>query len=243
MVYYGGGMTGKQKGRMTLDLTMTVLSLILMGGSFFFPWDGVHEILGTVLLALWALHVVLNRRWYRALFKGHYNPYRLMQAVVNMTILVCAVALMVSGIMLSNHVFAFLHIYFGAGFARTLHLLASHWYFICMSLHIGMHVSMIFRQLAGKKSADGQNVKSAARRLIMRIVLLAICGYGVYSFITRNIGKYLFLTQPFFFLDIDRGYVLFFTDYLSIVVLIAVISHYLATFLTVAGKHRSHRGN
>lgn len=218
-------MTAQQKRRMALDITMTILSLILMGGAYFFPWDGVHEILGTVLLVLWAVHVILNRRWYKSLFKGSYNPFRVMQAVVNCAILVCAVFLMISGIMLSNHVFAFLHIESGTGFARVAHLLASHWYLLFMSLHIGMHVGMISRQIMAKRAAQAKTTDtprtSKARTMIFRVILALVCAYGLYAFISRGVWKYLILRQEFFFFDMEKGYLLFFTDYVAIVVLFA----------------------
>lgn len=46
--------------RMTVDISMSIFSLVLMG-----------------------VHVVLNRRWYASLAKGAYRPFRIMQAVVN----------------------------------------------------------------------------------------------------------------------------------------------------------------
>ena len=100
-----------------------------MGGNYFFPWTGVHEVLGAVLFVLWGVHVALNRRWHASLAKGAYRPFRIVQAVVNCGILACALFLMISGIMISQHVFAFLGISGGANFARKAHMLASHWYF------------------------------------------------------------------------------------------------------------------
>jgi len=47
--------------RMPLDMMMTVLSIILMGGTVLFPDDKIHQILGMTLLVLWAVHIVLNR--------------------------------------------------------------------------------------------------------------------------------------------------------------------------------------
>ena len=55
------------KIRMSVDIAMTVLSIILMGGNYLFPADIVHEILGVGLFLLWAVHIVLNRRWYATL--------------------------------------------------------------------------------------------------------------------------------------------------------------------------------
>lgn len=49
--------------RMMLDIAMTVATLVLMGGNYFFESTAVHEILGVVLLVLWAVHITLNRRF------------------------------------------------------------------------------------------------------------------------------------------------------------------------------------
>ena len=135
------------KIRLPLDITMTVLSIILMGGNFLFPAEIVHEIMGVGLFVLWGVHIFLNRRWYAslaqasksitstnandrraysAIFRGKYNPYRVMQTVINCCILLCTIFLMISGIILSNQLFTFLNIQSGLGFARIAHLLSSH---------------------------------------------------------------------------------------------------------------------
>ena len=108
-------MTKPQCLRMSIDITMTILSIILMGGNFLFPAKIVHEILGVALFVLWAIHIFLNRRWYGAIFKGKYNPYRVMQTVINCCILICTIFLMISGIILSNQLFTFLNIQSGLG--------------------------------------------------------------------------------------------------------------------------------
>ena len=93
------------------------------------------------------VHIALNRRWYSAIFRGKYNPYRIMQTVINCGILLCTIFLMISGIILSNQLFTFLNIQGGLGFARIAHLLASHWYYLFMSLHIGLHVGVITNKM------------------------------------------------------------------------------------------------
>ena len=230
-------MTKTQGLRMPVDISMTILSIILMGGNYLFPLDIVHEILGVSLFVLWAVHIALNRRWYTALFRGKYNPFRVMQTVINCCILICTIFLMISGIMLSNHIFTFLDIQGGLGFARIAHLLASHWYYLFMSLHIGLHVGMIANKIKQKKEARGESsaeqIKSqgTARKNIFRILLAISCAYGVYAFITRGVWKYLVLRQQFFFFDLERGYILFALDYISIIILFATLSHFAATIL------------
>ena len=227
-----------KKFRISLDITMTILSIILMGGNYLFPADIVHEILGVGLFVLWAVHIILNHRWYAslaqasklitstnandrrsygAIFKGKYNPYRVMQTVINSCILICTIFLMISGIILSNHIITFLNIQGGLGFARIAHLLASHWYYLFMSLHIGLHVGRLFQNITAK--------------IIPRIILALVCAYGIYAFIARGVWKYLTLRQQFFFFDLDRGYILFAIDYISIIILFATLSHLLAKSL------------
>ena len=69
------------------------------------------------------------------------------------------------------------------------------------------------------------------RKIIPRIILALFCAYGLYAFIARGVWKYLILRQQFFFFDLERGYVLFALDYISIIILFATISHLLATRL------------
>ena len=58
--------------------------------------------------------------------------------------------------------------------------------------------------------------------------LAGICTYGLYAFISRCVWRYLVLQQQFFFLDMEKGYVTFFTDYSAIIVLFAACAHYVA---------------
>ena len=234
------------KIRLPLDIMMTLVSIVLMGGNFLFPAEIVHEILGVGLFVLWGVHIALNRRWYGAIFKGKYNPYRIMQTVINCCILLCTIFLMISGIILSNQLFTFLGIEKGLGFARIAHLLASHWYYLFMSLHIGLHVGVITNKMrhpapinchpelvsgSSTNEMPKQLRHDKLRKIIPRIILALVCAYGLYAFITRGVWKYLILRQQFFFFDLERGYVLFAMDYISIIILFAVVSRLVAAIL------------
>ncbi|MBR5932742.1 MAG: hypothetical protein IK002_02025 [Treponema sp.] len=54
-----------QRLRMTIDITMTILSIILMGGNYLFPADLVHEILGVGLFILWGVwkYLILQQQF------------------------------------------------------------------------------------------------------------------------------------------------------------------------------------
>lgn len=189
---------------------MAVLTLVLMGGNGLF--NGlVHEILGVVLFVLWIVHIVWNRAWIKGFLKGKYNALRIVRTIINTCVIVCVLFLMISGVMLSNHVFAWLGVESGASFARNAHMLASHWYLVFVSLHIGLHLSLFIRG----RVATG--------------IAAALGAYGIYAFVARGLWKYLTLQQPFFFLDLERGCLLFALDYIAIMAMFAVVMHLAMT--------------
>ena len=211
------------KFRIPLDILMTLLSIILMGGTMFFPDDRVHQICGISLIVIWVVHVVLNRRWYGSLFKGNYQPYRIMQIIVNLGVLICALLLMISGLLMAWFIPAD-WVDGALEFARITHLLASHWYYIFISFHIGLHGAM----LAGKMKIHG---------FVPRIICILISLYGIYAFIIRGVWKYMLGLQQFFFFDFNRGYVLFALDYISIIVLFGTTVYYLGKLIVSRPKH------
>ena len=205
------------KLRIPLDILMTILSVILMGGTMFFPDDRVHQIFGISLIVIWVAHLVLNHRWYGTLFKGNYVPYRIMQIIVNLGVLLCALFLMISGLLMAWFIPSS-WVGGALGFARITHLLASHWYYVFMAFHIGLHGAM----LASKIKIRG---------LATQIICLLISLYGVYAFIIRGLWKYMSLRQQFFFLDLERGYVLFALDYIAILVFFGTVSYHLGRLI------------
>ena len=211
--------------RRALDVLMTALSVLLMGGITAFENLAVHEWLGAALIVLWIFHNVLNRGFYRSLFRGKYNAARIVMVSVNGALLVCVTLLAVSGIILSNSVFTFLNIHGGMAFARTAHLVASHWYYILVALHFALHVGAVFGNIPVTK--DSLHPVAAK---IFRAVPIVFSAYGIYAFILRGYYKYLFNTQPFFFFDIERGFALFILDYFSIFVLAATVFYYILKF-------------
>ena len=102
--------------------------------------------------------------WWRSLGKGRYTPARVFQLVIDLLVLLAMLGLMVSGVMLSNHVFAFLPISGGMSFARLLHMASAYWGFVLMSLHLGLHWNMILsmaRRAAGANPRAGHGALPA----------------------------------------------------------------------------------
>ena len=219
-------MKPKIKFKIFIDLVMTVLLLCQM--AYMLIGETIHEWIGVTMFVLFILHHILNVNWYQNLAKGKYSPLRTIQTAVNFSVLISMVALMVSGIILSREVFAFLPIHSGMGLSRILHMLAAYWGFILMSIHLGLHWGMVTgmarKMIGGKRS-------SAAWIWILRGLALVICCIGVYSFFINNIADYLFMRSQFVFFDMEQPLPLFFLEYLSMMGLWVCLAYYGARWL------------
>ena len=187
-------MKAKMKIKMGIDFLMTVLLFLLM--SYQITGQKLHEWFGTGMLVLFLLHNILNIRWYGSLFKGKYTLLRAMQTLINISVLISMLCLGFSGIVLSRHIFAGLPIQGPMATARTMHLAASYWGFVLMSIHLGFHWSMVlglFRRLCNRKKTP------AAFVWLMCFIAIFIAGYGAYCFHKENILSYMFLKQEFVF--------------------------------------------
>ena len=198
--------------RPVVDIAMTLLLLLSMAYELVGPafaelceklfgmsFDGyeygalMNEAIGTAFLLLIAFHLWLNRRWLMNMFKGRYNAARSVLVLADILLIVDVVFLTVSGVMMSRALD--LYVDDGMSFARTAHLLSSYWGYVIMSFHIGLH----FRKFP--------------------LWLLAPMAYGVYAFIQRQIGEYMFLYSEFVFFDFDEPIGYFFLDYIAVMLL------------------------
>ena len=54
---------------MRLEIPLTILSLLLMGGNMFLPWVPAHEVIGVALMVVWGVHIYLNFQRFLSLVK------------------------------------------------------------------------------------------------------------------------------------------------------------------------------
>ena len=130
-----------------VDTAMTVLLLFLM--AYQVTGETAHEWIGIGMTALVIVHQVLNRKWYGALFKGKYSPLRIVQTCINVALVIGFVLTALCGINMSVHAVPFLSDFMRASLGRRLHLTLSHWCFVLMGLHLGLHIPAM---LAGFKN-------------------------------------------------------------------------------------------
>lgn len=95
-----------------------------------------------------------------------------------------------------------------------------------MSLHLGLHWNIAVNMVV--KLFDNFCV---CYKWVSKISAFLISGYGIYAFLKRQIGDYLFLRMHFAFYDYKEQVLYFIMDYLTVMILIAVIGYYISSFL------------
>ena len=207
--------------KIVVDIGMTVMLLLLM--TYELIGAAAHEWLGMGMFALFIIHHILNRKWSRCVFKGKYTLFRIWQTILVIGILFTMIGSMYSGVILSEHALSFLPIKGGRAFAREVHMLSSYWGFVLMSLHLGLHWSIMMgmaKRFVKKLPAAG--------KWLLRGIAAFIAGYGMYAFIQREIGRYMLLKNHFAFFDFEEPLIFFLADYVAVMALFVWVSHYFS---------------
>ena len=212
-------MQPKMIGKIIVDLGMTILLMLLM--AFELIGRTAHEWIGAGMFVLFIVHHILNRKWSGNLFHGKYSSYRSLQTVSAVLVFLAMLGSMVSAVLISREVFAFLPISGGRSFGRTLHMLCAYWGFLFLSFHLGVNWNMILG-MAGKLCRK----PSKLRARLIRTAGVLIATYGVYALLRRGIPSYLFLQTQFVFFDFEEPLIFFFVDYLAVMGLFVFAGHY-----------------
>ena len=178
--------------KLIIDILLAVGLLLLM--SYQVTGEAAHEWTGIAMTALMIVHQVLNRKWYAALFKGKYAPLRAAQTAVNAALVVCFVLTALCGVNMSVYAVPFLGDFMRASLGRRLHLTLSHWCFVLMGVHLGLHLPAMLAGVKGK----------GVRRAGWCLSILA-AGAGFWLFLRNNSPDYLFYRVPFAFIDYDKA--------------------------------------
>lgn len=206
---------------MVIDLVMIILMLILMASLL--TGDTAHEVLGVSFGILFIAHNILNWRWYRALPKGRYDAVRILQAAVNLLLLLDMLAVMVSAMTISQTVFASLDLKGGVN-GRKIHMFTAYLGFILMSIHLGLHWKMIMSMVRKLKKSIAAN---RVLTFVLRMAAALIAAYGVYASFGRNMSSKFTFQNTFDFWDYNKSAELFFIDYLAIMGLYVFVTHYI----------------
>ena len=181
-----------KRAKHIFDILLGIGLLLLM--SYQAVGEAGHEWTGISMTLLMILHQILNRKWYAALFKGKYTPLRIVQTLINAALVICFVLTALCGINMSVHAVPFLSEFMRASLGRRLHLTLSHWCFVLMGLHLGLHIPAMLKGIK----------RQTARRIGFGCSALA-AGAGLWLFLRNNHPDYLFYRVPFAFIDYDKA--------------------------------------
>lgn len=214
-------MKASVKFKICVNVTMTAALYACM--AYMLVGEEAHEWIGSGLALLFVLHNALNRKWYAALLTGRYTPLRAFQTAVNLLCLVLMAAAAVSGAAMSRYLYDIPFLSGGASLARTVHMLAAYWGYCFISLHLGLHWSMILGMM--KNAAAPQRAPRWITPLL-RTAGAAAALLGAHALMRHNLLDYMFLRNQFVFFDTERPLCLFFLDYAAIMALWAWLAHY-----------------
>ena len=202
-----------------VDIAMTVLLLCLM--AYQVTGEMAHEWIGMGMTVLIIIHQILNRKWYGALFKGKYRPYRILSTTLNILLLLSFLLTAFCGMSMSGYAVPFLYGMAPVSFVRRTHLSMSHWSFVLMGLHLGMHIPMMTAGLKWK----------GRTKTILAGLFTCIGGIGLYLFLRNGMPDYLFFRVPFAFLDYEKAGWLVFLENLLMLSFCALIGNLAAIIL------------
>lgn len=210
-----------------IDVIMTALLLFLM--AYQVTGEVLHEWIGIAMTVLVIVHQILNRRWYKGLFKGKYNAYRIVTTVNNI-LLLCAFALTAfCGMAMSGYAVPFLYGMTSISFARQFHLAMSHWAFILMGLHAGLHIPAMISKWKLNKTV----------RMICSVIFAFIAGYGLFLFVRNKMPDYMFFKVVFAFLDYEKAKALVILENLLMLIFWAFIGNHIANLAMGKSEKRN----
>lgn len=194
-----------KRQRLILDIAMSILLVLQM--LYLLIGEAYHEWAGILLILLFATHNALNWKWYKAVPKGKYRRRRIIHTAINAVCIISCLLLLISGLSMARHSLSIPMIPIGA--ARIIHMLASYWGFIAISMHAGLHMA----PLAGKAGSSPAG----------KIILLIMMAGGLYSFIKEKIPNYLLLIDEFVFFDFSTPLLVLIMEYVLIMFLFMIL--------------------
>ena len=213
-----------------VDAAMTVLLLCLM--AYQVTGEMAHEWIGMGMMVLVITHQILNRKWYGAIFKGKYYSYRSITTVLNILLIATFALTAFCGMSMSSYAVPFLYGLAPVSLVRRMHLSMSHWAFVLMGLHLGMHLPAM---AAGLKL-------TGRTKTILACVFTGIGGIGLWLFLRNGMPNYLFFLVPFAFLDYEKaGWLVFLENLLMLSFWIFIGTQTALICRSVAGKAKANK--
>jgi DNA-damage-inducible protein J len=137
--------------KIIIDILMFILMLIEFSKVYLPPQ--IHEIVGICLIALVIVHLILNRKYIKAIPKGKYNLKRSSFLIINVVFMIVFILTMIFGLLSSQEILTFLNI----GSLTTVyhHKILAYLCLILLGIHLGMNmngtINMFLTQMVREK--------------------------------------------------------------------------------------------
>ena len=217
--------------RLVIDLSMTVLMLVAM--AYQITGNAMHELAGVLLCLLFITHNILNRRWYKTIFKGKHNVRRILSIVVNLLFLIAMAVVIISSVPISRDIIPFIPLNNDTVLLQ-IHVMTSYWGFIFMAVHIGMSWATIINSVRKMTGITGTN---RIRTIAFRVIAVLIVVYGVQASFEREMLNKLTIYNPFGWESYDSS-MKFLLDHLAIMGIYISGTHYVLKFVQKQDKTR-----
>lgn len=213
------------KGIFVTRLALPVAMAILLLFSLAYWWleNLLHELFGTALFALLAWHIAVNRFWFKKLLRGRYDKRRTLTLVLHLLLIGNMLVLLVTSIVISRSVLAFLPIP-DSIYLRDIHWFSAYWVMIIVGIHLGLHWTRVMAMVRSSLRVSQENT---IRTLMLRITTLLVAGFGVWSFSVLGVWTKLTFNYSLDFWDFTASVTPFFGHWAGVVGLPAIITHFV----------------
>ncbi|MDQ0877650.1 magnesium-transporting ATPase (P-type) [Paenibacillus sp. V4I3] len=211
--------------KLVIDLIMTVSMLVAM--AYHITGNMIHELVGVFLFVLFMVHNILNRRWYKTIFRGKYKVQQIISMAVNLLFLLTIAVALISSVPISRDIFPFIPINNDMT-VRQIHVLSAYWGFILMAVHIGISWGRIIN---AARKMTGIITTSRVRTIAFRFLAVLIVVYGVQISFERDMGSRLLIYNPFGYWGFDETALRFVIDYLAIMGIYICGTHYTLKYI------------
>ncbi|MEE1128453.1 MAG: hypothetical protein UHW99_00545 [Methanobrevibacter sp.] len=191
--------------KMIVDILLFILMLMEFSKVYLPP--EVHEIIGICLIVLVIIHLILNRRYIKAIPKGKYNLKRAIMLVINVAFMVVFALTCIFGLLSGQYVLTFMNI--GNLTTVYLHKILAYLSLLLLGLHLGINLNVLFERI------EKSNIVYA--------VYLIIVAFGIYSIIQLDFLNHLLGNSGFSL--VTGNFVINSIEYLSIILMVTILTN------------------
>lgn len=206
---------------------MLILLLLLM--TYSLTGQLLHELIGIAMLICFLFHQLLNHSWYRMIGKGSYTSIRRIYFITNALLLIDILLMFLSGFSMSR-LLPFLAV-MSTETARRLHLLATHWGFVLMAIHVGYHDDIFLRACRLKLPVRSRRVS-----LLITLIPYILSVYGIWVFMKNQWIGYLLLLNEFVYLDESIGFIQMIMELVGVFILCSTLAYQALHIFAIAKK-------